>query len=88
MKNEQFQEAKKLDDKIDHLTTYLSKLQLAKGCCQINQVKITYHAGMYSTKCELFLKDQALGFVIEMLLKEIDRVKLERDDLQKEFDNL
>lgn len=88
MNNKQFQEAKKLNDKIDELTAYLSKLQHAKGCCQINQVKITYHVGMYSTKCELFLKNEALGSVIEMLIKEIDRVKLERDELQKEFDNL
>ena len=88
MNNKQFQEAKKLDDKIDELTTYLSKLQLAKGCCQIKEVKITYHAGMYSTKCEVSLKDEALDSVKEMLVKEIDRTKLERDDLQKEFDNL
>jgi hypothetical protein len=88
MKNETFQQAKKLNDQIDELSAYLNKLYHAKGGCQIKEVKITYHVGQYDTKCEVILSPEASDFIEEMIKKEINRIIEKRDKLQNEFDSL
>ena len=88
MKNETFYQAKKLNDQIDGITTYLNKLYHAKGKGNIKEVKITYHAGQYDTKCEVILSPEASDFIEEILLKEICRIVEKRDKLQNEFNNL
>lgn len=88
MKNETFQQAKKLNDQIDKLSSYLNKLYHAKGGGKFKEVKITYHVGPHDTKCEVILSPEASDFVEGMLLKEICRIIEKRNKLQNEFDNL
>lgn len=88
MKNETFQQAKKLNDQIDKLSAYLNKLYHAKGGGKFKEVKITYHVGQHDTKCEIILSPEASDFIEEMIKKEICRIIEKRDKLQNEFNNL
>lgn len=88
MKNEIFQQAKKLNDQIDKLSSYLNKLYHAKGGGKFKEVKITYHVGPHDTKCEVILSPESSDFVEGMLLKEICRIIEKRGKLQDEFDSL
>lgn len=91
MKNETFQQAKKLNDQIDELSAYVNKLYHAKGGCKgCKTVTIKYVVGQFNREeaCEVTLKTEASDFIEEMIKKEINRIVEERDKLQNEFDNL
>ena len=89
MKNETFQQAKKLNDQIDELSSYLNKLYHAKGGCKgCKTVTIEYVVGQFNREHEVTLKTEASDFIEEMIKKEINRIIEERGKLQDEFDNL
>jgi hypothetical protein len=87
MKNETFYQAKKLNDQIDELTKYINNLIRAKATCS-RLVKISYSVGSYGRNSEMELRYSSKDFVKEMLVKELERAKLERDELQNEFNSL
>jgi len=89
MKNETFQQAKKLNDQIDELSAYLNELYHSKGGCKgCKTVTIKYVVGQFNRECEVTLKTEASDFIEEMIKKEINRIIEERGKLQDEFDNI
>lgn len=89
MENKIFYEAKELNEKINLLSTYKNKLHQTKGGCKgCKSFTIEYTIGQYNAKREVILRNEASEFINEMISKEIDRVAIEIEELQTQFDKL
>ena len=86
MELEKFEKAKKVKETLDRLETQKSKLEYALKSCSLGAT-ITYsRGGEFRSKGEVNIYNT--GSIMEMLSKELDRLKEEMDLVKEEFENI